>query len=50
MQQIRWIPRPGPPQNWFSDDVVPTVPPPPVLPAIVTQQDPSGRVLKKEAE
>ena len=44
------VPRPGPPQNWFSDDVVPTVPPPPVLPAIVTQQDPSGRVLKKEGE
>ena len=38
-----WQPsKPGPPQNWFSDDVVPTVPPPPVLPAIVTQQDPSG--------
>lgn len=32
----------SPPENWFSDDVIPAVPPPPVLPEVVQQQDPSG--------
>eukprot|EP00438_Fugacium_kawagutii_P024443 Skav202116 [mRNA] locus=scaffold1980:130436:132229:+ [translate_table: standard] len=31
-----------PPENWFSDDAVPIVPPPPALPDVVQQQDPSG--------
>lgn len=31
-----------PPDNWFTDESVPAVPPPPPMPDVVAHQDPSG--------